>query len=111
MRYAVLLSSLLVGACLSTFLAGPAWADAIDGTWCQADGRIMEIKGPAVTTPGGTETIGNYSRHSFSYEVPDGETPAGAIVRMVLVNEDIVHLKVGEDAGEAEVWQRCDTTS
>jgi hypothetical protein len=99
-----------VSLCL-LFLPGTALADAIDGTWCAVDGRIMEIHGSAITTPGGNDIAGNYGRHSFSYVVPPGETPAGETVRMVLWNEDIVHLKVGEQAGEAEVWQRCDTVS
>ncbi|WP_436637720.1 hypothetical protein [Microbaculum sp. FT89] len=105
------LGTVLGAAALAVFFAGPARADAIDGTWCAADGRIMEIHGPAITTPGGTEAIGDYSRHAFSYEVPDGETAAGTTVRMVLASEDIIHLKVGEQAADPEVWQRCDTVS
>jgi hypothetical protein len=88
-----------------------AFADAIDGSWCAKDGRIMEIHGSNISTPGGNDITGTYGRHSFSYVVPPGENPAGETVRMVLWNEDIVHLKVGDNAGEAEVWQRCDTVS
>ncbi len=111
MHRANAVGTILGVAVLSCALALPARADAIDGTWCAVDGRIMEIHGPAITTPGGTETIGTYSRHAFSYEVPAGETAAGATVRMSLMSEDIVHLQVGERAGEPEVWQRCETTS
>ncbi len=111
MRRSAILRVVLSVAMLSGLAATPAAADAIDGTWCAVDGRIMEIKGPAITTPGGTDTTGNYGRHSFSYVVPGGENPAGETVRMVLKNENIVHLKIGDQAGEAEVWQRCKTVS
>lgn len=116
MDRSAVLGSVFGAAVLAIAFAGPARADAIDGTWCAADGRIMEIHGPAITTPGGTETIGDYSRHAFAYEVPDGETAAGATVRMVLASEDIIHLTVGHpkfgaQAADPEVWQRCDTVS
>jgi hypothetical protein len=58
----------------------PAFADAIDGDWCQLDGRHMTIHGPAIVTPGGQQTSGNYTRHFFSYVVPSGETGEGAVV-------------------------------
>lgn len=111
MRLANAVGTILGMTVLCGVMTAPAQADAIDGTWCAVDGRIMEIHGPAITTPGGTETIGTYSRHAFSYEVPEGEAGAGATVRMALMSEDIVHLTVGDRAGEPEVWQRCDTTS
>ncbi len=86
-------------------------ADAIDGTWCAVDGRVIEIHGPQISTPGGNDIIGAYDRHAFSYVVPQSEAPAGETVRMVLMNDNIVHLKVGDVAGEPEVWQRCETVS
>lgn len=91
--------------------AGPVRADAIDGTWCAVDGRIMEIHGSQISTPGGNDIVGAYDRHAFSYVVPQSEAPAGETVRMVLVSDDIVHLKTGGATGEAEVWQRCETVS
>ena len=45
-RIPILFAAVLTASVLS---AAPALADAIDGTWCQADGRIMEIRGPAIT--------------------------------------------------------------
>lgn len=111
MRFANTFGMILGTAVISGTLAIPARADAIDGTWCAVDGRIMEIHGPAITTPGGIETIGSYSRHAFSYEIPAGEAGAGATVSMSLMSEDIVHLTVGDRPGEPEVWQRCETTS
>ena len=44
-------------------------ADAIDGDWCKADGKRMKIRGPEIFTPGGNQTRGDYSRHSFSYVI------------------------------------------
>lgn len=97
-------------------MAGEARADAIDGRWCFSDGRGMTISGPAIVTPAGTRTAGDYSRHGFRYKVPEAEPRAGAVVSMVLVNEETVHLWNGErPAGSAsgpdEVWRRCEPIS
>jgi hypothetical protein len=43
-----------------------AQADAIDGHWCAADGRVMTIEGASILTPGGAKMTGDYSRHAFS---------------------------------------------
>jgi hypothetical protein len=91
----------VVGACL----AAPAFADAIDGDWCAADGRHFSIRGPAITTPAGIQTAGNYARHSFTYVLPEGETEAGAPVAMLLLNENSVKVQVA--AGDPEIWLRC----
>jgi hypothetical protein len=90
-------------------MAAPAWADAIDGDWCSADGRHFSIRGPDIVTPAGTPTHGDYDRHAFAYVVPDSEAGAGAAIAMVLVNEDTVHLKA-QPEGQLEVWTRCEIT-
>jgi hypothetical protein len=61
-------------------LAAPtsAYADAIDGDWCSADGQHMTIKGDDITTPDGNQIKGNYTRHAFDYVVPAGEAGAAA---------------------------------
>src|SRR5882724_9363033 len=82
-----------------------AWADKIDGDWCFDDGRHMSIEGPRIVTPLGTHTQGNYARHSFSYIVPAPEPAAGQTVRMLLLNENTVHLSLG--GGATETWHRC----
>jgi hypothetical protein len=87
-----------------------ARADAIDGNWCAADGRVMTIEGPAILTPGGHRTTGDYSRHAFSYVVPDGESQAGSEIFMVLLNEETVEIDPGGSA-EHEIWHRCDVIS
>lgn len=85
-------------------LAGRASADAIDGDWCADDGRHFSIRGPAIITPGGIETEGNYSRHSFSYVAPEGEESAGQTVAMLLLNENTVEVQA---SGATEIWLRC----
>jgi hypothetical protein len=49
---------------------GTARADAIDGNWCNGDGRHFSINGATIVTTEGTKTDGNYSRHAFSYTIP-----------------------------------------
>jgi hypothetical protein len=98
-----------IGAALGlALLAGPALADAIDGNWCHSDGRRFSIRGPEIVTPGGARTQGDYGRHSFSYAVPAAEPGAGKTVFMTLLDENTVHLRLGEAfAANPEIWIRC----
>jgi hypothetical protein len=89
-----------------------ARADAIDGNWCSAEGKRMSIEGPAIVTPAGTATQGNYNRHYFTYQVPASDPGAGQTVYMALLNENTVRLSMAADAQSAqqspvEVWHRC----
>ncbi|NKB50134.1 MAG: hypothetical protein GKS02_12330 [Alphaproteobacteria bacterium] len=89
--------------------ASVAHADAIDGHWCHSkDGRI-EISGPSIVTPGGTQLLGTYGRHSFAYVVPATEPAAGATLNMILIDDDTVHLTKGSDATSQtpQIWHRC----
>ncbi len=95
---------LAVTAAGLALLSAPARADAIDGDWCAVDGRTMSIRGPAITTPGGNAIEGNYSRHHFTYVVPDSEPSAGQTVAMILLNENEVNV---QENGTAEIWVRC----
>ena len=105
-----LLSPVLALAALAGAVS-PALADAIDGNWCsEKTGKTMQIEGPSIVTPGGTHMTGRYSRHAFSYTVPEGEEGAGAAVAMRLVDENDVQMQVGE-AGEPSMWHRCEQTS
>ena len=101
LRWALAVSLSIAGLAAITDLAG---ADAIDGDWCFEDGRHFTIRGPAITTPGGIATEGNYRRHSFDYVVPEGEAAAGEPVAMLLLNENTVQL---EESGKTEIWLRC----
>ena len=93
--------------------AGPALADAIDGDWChQASGRRFSIRGPQIVTPGGKHMAGDYSRHWFNYVVPAPEPGAGKTVFMQLLDENTVHLRLGEQtAANPETWIRCSPTT
>lgn len=100
----------LVGAgafyLLTAVLAGPAFADAIDGDWCSRDGRRLSISGPRIVTPGGHSIAGTYSRHAFAYKVPANETGAGTAIDMTLADEHTLHLRSAGDP-KAQVWKRC----
>jgi len=86
-------------------LAAPALADAIDGQWCSPDGtRAVTISGPRFMT-GGVEATGDYTRHTFSYVVPEGAPDAGMPVDMRQLNEEEV--LVAEGTADPEIWHRC----
>lgn len=89
--------------------AVPAQADAIDGDWCHTpDNRRFSIRGPDIVTPGGKQMQGNYSRHYFTYIVPAPEPHAGATIYMQLLDENTIHLRVGDASGaDPETWVRC----
>jgi hypothetical protein len=100
----------ILGAAFSlAVLAAPAFADSIDGDWCHVpDGRRFSIRGPDIVTPGGAHLQGDYSRHAFSYAVPAPEPGAGRTVFMTLLDENHVHLRLGEAfASNPESWVRC----
>jgi hypothetical protein len=94
-------------AALLCLVALPASADAIDGDWCLADGRQMTIRGPDILTPGGTRMRGEYTRHSFSYVVPQGEPGAGETVSIVLLSEWLAHGRQGGPSAPLQEWRRC----
>ena len=101
-----------LAAALILLPAGAARADRIDGNWCLGDGHRMQIEGPRIVTRGGKQTQGDYSRHAFSYRVPEAEPGAGAVVSMVLVDEDTMRLTPASAPGApaqgpAQVWRRC----
>ncbi|MEC9367096.1 MAG: hypothetical protein VX871_00195 [Pseudomonadota bacterium] len=104
-------AAILSAWCMATVT--PARADAIDGHWCQKDGRRMSIEGSKLVTPGGTSMLGDYSRHAFVYTVPAGEAHAGARIQMELVHEDLIRLRIPGPEGSppaTEDWQRCELT-
>ncbi len=95
-----------------TAYASAAWADVIDGHWCGTDGKRISIQGPAIITPAGSHTQGDYSRHFFSYVAPPADPDAGRTISMTLINEDTVHLRIGAapsyaSDGPMQVWHRC----
>jgi hypothetical protein len=105
MRFGML--RLTITTCAAAFgFVCPAVADAIDGDWCRADGKRMSIRGPAIITPGGQQTNGDYTRHFFSYVIPSGESGAGATVTVQLLSDYLAHARQHPDATVQE-WRRC----
>ena len=84
-----------------------ARADVIDGDWCNAEGKQMTIRGPEIVTPGGKQTRGDYTRHSFSYVIPAGEPGAGETVSIILRNELLAHARQGKADAPWQEWRRC----
>lgn len=82
-----------------------ARADAIDGNWCGPKGRRISIEGSAGVYAGGHRLEGRYTRHSYSFAIPQGATDAGAAVDMVLQGETRTSVRI--DNSPAEIWQRC----
>ena len=64
------------------------------------------VNGPAIVTPGGSKTSGDYSRHAFSYVVPASEPQPGTTVMMRLLNEETMNLRASPEAAW-ETWRRC----
>lgn len=99
---------LAVLALACTFLAShSAQADAIDGIWCDTKGNAFEIRGNSITTPGGRQLSGAYTRHTFVYVAPEGERASGRTINMALVDDETLHLLIEQDGGNIEVWRRC----
>jgi hypothetical protein len=85
-----------------------ARADAIDGDWCSAEGnQHMTINGSDITTPGGKQIKGNYTRHAFDYVVPNGEVGAGETVNILLRSEYFAVSRQGAPDAPLKEWRRC----
>ena len=93
-----------IGMLLQT---GIGHADAIDGDWCSTDGMRMSIRGEKITTPGGKQIEGNYSRHAFDYVIPAGENGSGDVVNIVLRGEYLALSRQGPAEGPLREWHRC----
>ena len=96
---------ILVGVALAA-LPGAVRADAIDGQWCAVDGKRIDINGPRIRTPGGTQLQGDYDRHGFRYVVPAAEPGAGGTVVMRLLNDNLMQL-TPPGSTATQQWNRC----
>jgi hypothetical protein len=99
---------------VATYAAAPhAHADAIDGEWCSVKGQSLMIAGPQIRTPAGIASTGQYSRHAFVYEPPEGDPERGQMIFMELLGEELMHLIRVKDgvSGPVEEWRRCNVTS
>jgi hypothetical protein len=102
--------------CLGLSFSSIALADAIDGTWCaDKDTRQITIQGTSATFPGGQKISGDYTRHSFAYEVPPPLANAGQKMDMRLLGETVLRAITisadGQTRSEPELWRRCEQTS
>ncbi len=100
-----------VAACTFIVCASPTHADAIDGTWCSPAGEQVTINGEDVTTPGGNQVKGQYTRHSMAFQIPPGEAGAGKKLYMEQLHEGAVKVttiaEVQVEPGPHEDWTRC----
>ncbi|MDE2444545.1 MAG: hypothetical protein KGO94_00090 [Alphaproteobacteria bacterium] len=92
-------------------LAAPtlAYADAIDGAWCNKAGQHLSISGPELTLNDYSKLQGAHRRHEFLYTVPAGGADAGDQIYLRLLNEDQMasyHIK-GDEAVDPIGWDRC----
>jgi len=99
---------LIAGALI--FAASPALADQIDGEWCSTtEVAHFSIAGPLIVTPAGTQTTGDYTRHAFSYVVPEGDPGAGETIVMRQLNDEEILVAVA--GGDPVLWRRCEVIS
>lgn len=97
----------VAGVLLTAISATAVRADAIDGDWCFA-AQTLNIQGPRIRTPGGTEMTGDYTRHTFNYIVPAQEPGAGTSIAMQLLSEETMTLaRIGDKATNPQIWKRC----
>lgn len=86
-------------------IAQPAQAHAIDGNWCSETDLRVSISGSSIVTPGGTRTVGDYTRYFVTYVAPAGDPQPGATVTMQLLTDEAMQVRVGPQG--AETWRRC----
>ena len=106
----------LMGLCCSALFSSAAWADSIDGTWCaEKDNRQITIQGSSARFANGQSITGDYSRHSFAFEVPPPLANAGEKIDMRLLGETVLRAITisadGQTRSMPELWRRCEQTS
>ena len=104
-------AALALAAALATLAPQAARADAIDGDWCNAEGKHLAIKGNEITLPDGSQLQGAYTRHSFAYTVPENQPAAGTQMILRLVNEDNLLAAAYRGPTPPEPWKRCEHVS
>ena len=90
-------------------VAGSVSADEISGDWCSLTGAYLRIEGDRILTPGGRWTDGVYSRHVYTYVIPEGDDAAGAWVTLRQLSEE--RMISTQDGADALEWRRCGLTS
>lgn len=87
--------------------AGVCRADAIDGDWCSNGGKRMSIHGQNITTSGGKQIQGDYTRHAFDYVVTADEDGSGDVVNIILQGEWLAISRQGPATAPLKEWHRC----
>ena len=87
----------------------PAWADSLDGDWCNPIDGKLTIDGSKIITPGGVRVTGNYGRHRFEYLAPSGDWQAGRSIVIQQFGEQLMELSAGDQPGKK--WRPCQVVS
>lgn len=102
MRYALAILALSTAS-------SPAFADKLDGDWCNLDDGKLTINGSTITTPFDIKVQGRYSRHRFEYVAPAGDWHAGKTIIIQQFGDELMELSV--DKGQPKPWRPCRYTS
>ena len=103
---------LILAAGLLASISTSAFADRIDGGWCNEDGsKRLHISGSQIELPSGRTITGNYGRHAFSYEGPARDPEEGQSIEMRQLSEEEMILYRSTNPGKSENWTRCQAIS
>ncbi len=101
--------SLLTIISLFLMSTSAAFADSLDGDWCNPIDGKLTVDGSTIITPGGKSVTGNYGRHRFDYTAPDGDWQAGQSIVIQQFSEQLMELSVGGQPGQK--WRPCQVVS
>jgi len=103
---------MIFAAGLLASLSTSAFADRIDGGWCNEDGsKRLHISGSQIELPSGRTITGTYGRHAFSYQGPAGDPEEGQSIEMRQLSEEEMILYRSTNPGKSENWTRCQAIS
>lgn len=97
----------------STFNFDIAMADSVNGKWCSLGEKHFEISYEEVTLSDGTEVDGDYDAHHYVFRMPPIGDSGDTTVDLVLVRQDVIHVRFISDSGiellpQPEKWTRCE---
>lgn len=106
----VILRRIAIAALLAAVAAGPASANAIDGSWCADDDRRFDIDGAELIYGSGATADGEATDRSFTFTAPEDEANANSRMSTFMIDEDTLRVIVdGEHFSED--WNRCPPVS
>jgi len=88
---------------------GPAFADKLDGDWCNPQDGKLTINGTIITPPAGNRVEGTYSRHRFDYTAPADGWNGGKAIVIQQFSDELMELSV--DGGTPAQWKPCDAVT